>query len=124
MFATLAVTAIAAAAQATPASTPPIIVVNSGYKLVIDVKRGSIESLRSTYGQDHDLLIPGHTRLPLFKIEFMNDHGEFKTVTSSEAKTVNVARSRSAEGETITIDFKGIGQLPVDAHVTVRCPSR
>ncbi len=49
---------------------------------------------------------------------------EFKTVTSSEAKGVSVARNRDAEGETITIDYAGIGQLPVDARVTVRCPIR
>ena len=98
--------------------------INSGYRLVIDSEKGTIASLRSTFGVDHELLIPGHTGLPLFKIEFMNDHGEFKTVTSSEAKTVSVAKSRDADGETITIDYEGIGELPVDAHVTIRCPSR
>jgi hypothetical protein len=100
-----------------------VIVINHGYRLLIDSEKGTIASLRSTYGFDHDLLIPGHVRLPLFKIEFMNDHGEFKTVTSSEAKEVKVARSRDAEGETIALDYEEIGQLPVDAHVTVRCPA-
>jgi hypothetical protein len=114
----------ALAAQAVSASKPSLIVINSGYRLVIDAKRGSIESLRSTFGQDHDLLIPDHIRLPLFKIEFLDDHGEFKTVTSSDAKAVNLERNRSAEGETLTLDFQGIGQLPLDARVTVRCPAR
>ena len=107
---------------ATPAKEA-VIVINSGYRLVIDLEKGTIASLRSTYATDHELLIPDHTRLPLFKIEFMNDHGEFKTVTSSEANKVRVAKSRDAEGATITIDYEGIGQLPVDAHVNVRCPS-
>ena len=107
---------------ATPAKEA-VIVINPGYRLIIDSEKGTIASLRSTYGTDHELLIPEHTRLPLFKIEFLNDHGEFKSVTSSEAKSVRIGKSRDAEGDMITIDYEGIGQLPVDAHVTVRCPS-
>ena len=99
------------------------MVINSGYRLVIESEKGTIASLRSTFGIDHELLIPGHAGLPLFKIEFMNDHGEFKSVTSSEAKAVHVSKIRGAEEETITIDYEGIGGLPVDAHVTIRCPS-
>ena len=124
IFTSLAMTVIPCAAQGVPAATPSVIVINSGYKLVIDAKRGSIESFRSTFGQDHDLLIPAHARLPLFKIEFLDDHGAFKSVTSSDAKEVKVERSRSAEGETLTLDFQEIGQLPLDARVTVRCPAR
>ena len=124
LFGTFFTTASAWAAQVVPASTSSVIVINSGYRLVIDAKRGSIESLRSTFGQDHDLLIPGHARLPLFKIEFLDDHGAFKLVTSSEAKEVKVERSRSAEGETHTLNFQEIGQLPLDARVTVWCPTR
>ncbi|HXW14249.1 MAG TPA: DUF6259 domain-containing protein, partial [Terriglobia bacterium] len=108
-------------------ATPPkeaVMVINSSYRLVIESEKGTIASLRSTFGIDHDLLIPGHAGLPLFKVEFMNDRGEFKTVTSSEAKTVHVSKSPGAEGETITIEYEGIGELPVDAHVTIRCPSR
>jgi hypothetical protein len=112
------------AGQAVAPPRPAVLVINSGYRLVIDSEKGSIVSLRSTFGVDHELLIPGHADLPLFKVEFMDDHGEFKTVTSSEAKTVSVKKSRDAEGETITIDYAGIGELPVDAHVTIRCPSR
>ena len=100
-----------------------VMIVNSGYRLVIDSEKGTLASLRST-GPDHDLLIPGHTRLPLFKIEFMNDRGEFQAVTSSEAKSVSVAKTRDSEGEAIALTYKEIGQLPVDARVTVRCPSR
>ena len=59
-----------------------VIVINHGYRLTIDSEKGTLASLQSTFGVDHDLLIPGHTRLPLFKIEFMNDHGEFKAVSS------------------------------------------
>jgi hypothetical protein len=112
-----------AAFGATPAKEG-VMVINAGYRLTIDTEKGTIASLRSTFGMDHDLLIPGHTGLPLFKIEFMNDHGEFKLVTSSEAKKVRVAKIRDADGETITIDYEEIAELPVDAHVTVRCPSR
>jgi len=112
-----------AAFGATPAKQA-VIVINSGYRLVIDSERGTIASLRSTFGQDHNLLISGHARLPLFKIEFVDDHAQFKTVTSSEASKVSVVKSRDAEGETLTINYEGIGQLPLDAHVTVRCPSR
>src|SRR5271169_6668790 len=88
-----------AAFGSTPAKEA-VIVINPGYRLTIDKGKGTIASLRSTFGMDHDLLIPGHARLPMFKIEFLNDHAEFKAVTSSEAKQVSVAKSRDADGET------------------------
>ena len=110
--------------QVASAPRPPVIVINSGYRLLIESDKGTIASFRSTFGVDRELLIPSHARLPLFKIEFLNDHSEFTTVTSSQAKEVNVSRSRDEDGQTIAIDYKEIGQLPVDARVTVRCPAR
>lgn len=110
-------------AQVASTSKPSVMVINSGYRLVIDAKNGSIESLRSTFTEDHNLLIPGHASLPLFKIEFLDDHGAFKAVTSSEAKAVAVEKQSNDEGETLRLDFREIGQLPVDARVTVRCPA-
>lgn len=56
-------------------------------------------------------------------IEFMNDHSEFKTVTSLEAKDVTVSKTRDQDGQSISMQFKESGQLPVDARITVRCPS-
>jgi hypothetical protein len=98
-------------------------VVNSGYRLVIDAQQGSIASLRSSFGLEHDLLVSTHSTLPLFKIEFLDDHGQFKTVTSSETKDINVERTLSDDGVTLSLNFRNIGQLPVDARVTVRCPA-
>ncbi len=118
-----AVAARSAAQGAAPAK-PPLIVINRGYRLLIDSEKGAIASFRSTFGADRELLIPGHARLPLFKIEFMNDQSEFKTVTSSEAKQVSISKSGNQDGQTITIEYTEIGQLPVDARVTIRCPSR
>ena len=117
-----AAAARSAAQVATPAK-PPLIVINSGYRLLIDSEKGTIASFRSTFGVERELLIPSHARLPLFKIEFMNDHSEFKTVTSSEAKEVRVTKSGNQDGQTITLEYKEIGQLPVDARVTIRCPA-
>ena len=111
------------AAQGAAPAKPPLIVINRGYRLLIDSEKGAIVSFRSTFGVDRELLIPGHARLPLFKIEFMNDQSEFKTVTSSEAKQVSVSKSGNQDGQTITIEYKEIGQLPVDARVTIRCPA-
>jgi len=102
---------------------PPLVVANAGYRLLIDSERGTIVSFRSTFGVDRELLIPDHDQLPLFKIEFMNDRHEFKTVTSLEAKEVKVSKVGNQSGPTITIDFREIGKLPVDARATVRCPS-
>ena len=116
-------TAARCAAQAATPGKPPVIVINSGYRLLIDSEKGTIASFRSTFGVDRELLIPSHARLPLFKIEFMNDHSEFRTVTSSEAKEVRVTKSGNQDGQTITIDYKEIGQSPVDARVTIRCPA-
>jgi hypothetical protein len=100
-----------------------VIVINAAYRLLIESDKGTIASFRSTFGVDRELLIPRHARLPLFKIEFLNDHSEFKSVTSSEAKEVKVSRSRDQDGPTLSIDYKEIGQLPVDARVTIRCPA-
>ncbi|MGA2072795.1 MAG: DUF6259 domain-containing protein [Terriglobia bacterium] len=113
-----------ALAQRTPPGKPPVIVINRGYRLLISAEKGTIASFRSTFGVDRDLLISDHASLPLFKIEFMNDHAEFKTVTSSEAKEVNVSKNATRDGQTITIEYKGIGGLLVDARVTITCPAR
>ena len=102
---------------------PPLIIINPGYRLLIDAAKGTIVSFRSTYGVDRELLIPDHIRLPLFKVEFMNDHAEFKTVTSSEAKTTAIHHEGNEEGQTITIEYGEIGELPVDARVAIRCPA-
>jgi len=110
-------------AQVATSPSPPVIVINPGYRLLIDSDTGAIASFRSTFGVDRELLIPSHARLPLFKIEFLNDRSQFSTVNSSEAKEVKVSRSRDQDGKTIAIDYKGIGQLPVDARVTIRCPA-
>ena len=88
------------------AAKPPVIVINRGYRLLIASEKGSIASFRSTFGVDRELLIPSHAGLPLFKIEFLNDRSEFKTVTSSEAKEVSVSKSGNQDGQTITIEYK------------------
>ncbi len=123
MFPVAAVSAGLCPAQTTAPSKPPIVVINPGYRLLIDSEKGTLASFRSTFGFDRELLIPEHTRLPLFKIEFMSDRGEFKTVTSSEAKEVTAARTRNQDGQTITIEYKEIAQLPVDGRVIIRCPA-
>ncbi len=101
----------------------PVIVVNSGYRLLIDTVRGTIASFQSTYGVNRELLIRDHVRLPLFNVEFMNDRAEFKLVASSEAKKITVRKDEQAKDQTVTIEYKEIGELPVDAIVTIRCPS-
>jgi len=110
------------AAQGAVPSPPPVMVINPGYRLLIDTEQGTIASFRSSFGVDHELLIPGHSRLPLFKIEFLNDRAEFKTVTSSEAQQVSVSKHRDQDGETVTLEFKALAQLPLDARVRIRCP--
>ena len=104
-------------------SAAPVIIVNSGYRLLIDSVRGTIASFQSTYGVNRELLIRDHVRLPLFNVEFMNDGGEFKLITSSDAKKITVNKEENEKGQTITIEFKQIGDLPVDGLVTIRCPT-
>lgn len=67
-------------------SAPPVIIVNSGYRLLIDSVRGTIASFQPTYGVNRELLIRDHVRLPLFNVEFMNDGGEFNLIASSETR--------------------------------------
>lgn len=102
---------------------PPVMITNPGYRLLIDPEKGSIASFRSTYGVDRELLLPNHASLPLFKIELMNEHSEFKTVTSSQAKKITVHRDEAGKEHTITMEYVGIGELPIDAQVTIRCPA-
>jgi hypothetical protein len=97
-----------------------VTVVHSGYRLLIDPEKGSIASFQSTYGVDRELLVPNHGALPLFKLELMNQHSEFKTVTSSQAKQITVHRDEGEKEQTLTIEFVGIGELPIDERVTVR----
>jgi hypothetical protein len=101
----------------------PVIVANSGYRLLIDSVRGSIASFQSTYGVNRELLIRDHVRLPLFNVEFMNDRSEFKLVASSEAKKITVRKDDHDKDQTVTIEYKEIGDLNVDAIVTIRCPA-
>ena len=106
------------------ANTPtPLIIVNSGYRLLIDSVRGTIASFQSTYGVNRELLIRDHVRLPLFNVEFMNDRMEFKLVASSEAKKITLRKDENERGQTVTIEYKEIGELPVDGIVTIRCPA-
>ena len=101
---------------------PPLIIPNSGYRLLIDSEKGSIISFRSTFGVDRELLLPDHVGLPLFKIELMSEHSEFRTITSAEAKKVDITRSGDEKEQTVTIDCKEIGEPSLDARVTIRCP--
>jgi hypothetical protein len=100
----------------------PVLVINSGYRLLLDGTKGTIASLQSTYGVDRELLISTHNRLPLFKIELMSPKGEFSTVTSSDAHEVTMRKSESENEQIIVAEYKGIGGLPIEALVTIRCP--
>jgi hypothetical protein len=111
------------AAQGEAPAKGPVIVVNRAYRLLLDSQRGTIFSWRATFGVDRELLIPGHAGLPLFKIEFLNDGSEFRTVTSSEAKEVRVHQGGRPEEPVITLEYKELGGLPVDARATIRCPA-
>ncbi|MGH9325826.1 MAG: DUF6259 domain-containing protein [Terriglobia bacterium] len=110
--------------ESTVSENSPAIVINPGYRLLIDTEKGTLASFCSTFGVDRELLIPDHARLPLFKVEFMNEHSEFRTVTSLETKQVRVSRAANRGETTITIDFNEIAELPLAAHVTIRCPVR
>jgi len=105
------------------AAAPPAIVVNSGYRLLIDTVRGTIASFQSTYGVDRELLIRDHVRLPLFLIELMNDRHEFNLVASSDAKHIAVRKDEKEGEQTVALEFTGIAGLPIDGVVTVRCPA-
>lgn len=103
---------------------PPVIVNNAGYQLIINSDKGTIESFKVTSGGGSDeLLIPTHGQLPLFKVEFLSGVGTYQLVTSLEAKKVSVNKTVQSNVETIVIDYEGIGELNLNARVTVRCPS-
>ena len=102
---------------------PSVIVINSNYRLLFNSDKGTIESFRITGGADHELLIPNHGRLPLFKIEFLDaDSKKFRTITSEEAKKVSVTKTAQAGGEMIVLNYEDISDLGIAARVTVQCP--
>ncbi|HEX4852242.1 MAG TPA: DUF6259 domain-containing protein, partial [Puia sp.] len=103
--------------------TLPVIVSNVGYRLLIDSKKGGIVSLRSTFGSERNLLVPNHIGLPLFKLELMDDHSKFRTINSSQAKKITIHKTGDEKAQTVTIEFKSLDNMPIDARVTIRCPA-
>lgn len=104
-------------------TTAPVLVENAGYRLLIDAVKGTIASFRSNHGAGRELLAANYIDVPLFKVEFMDDHFAFKIVTSSEAKQVVIQQSGTTEEPLVTLEYKNIAELPVDARVTIRCPA-
>ncbi len=109
---TLFVTVLAVAAK------PAVMVINPGYRLVVDADKGAIKLFRATQGEDRELLIPHHGQLPLFKIQFRTDDAKFETVTSASAKKVSVTRTAEAGVEILVLTYECIGNAEVDARVT------
>ena len=101
---------------------PPLLVENSGYRLLIDRQSGSISAFQSVYGEMRDLLIPHHAALPLLTIELRNEKGQFQTIDSSQAKAVEVHDDSQNGERMVVIQFRNMGGLPVDATVHVKCP--
>lgn len=101
----------------------PIAVTNPKYCLLIEPGTGGIASLQSTHGVARELLVPRHARLPLFKMELMDNQRKFQTVDSSSARAITVHKGDEKD-QVITMDYQGIGGLDLDARVTVRCPVR
>jgi hypothetical protein len=110
------------ASREAPAAAP-LVVEHSGYRLLIDSAKGAIVSFSSRYGAGRELLVPTHANLPLFKMELMDDHFAFKALTSSEAKHVSMRKESDAGEQTVTIEFTSLAELPLDARVTIRCPT-
>lgn len=103
--------------------TSPVMVSNVGYRLLIDSKKGGIVSLQSTFGNERNLLVPNHINLPLFKLELMDDHSKFRTINSSQAKKISIQKTGDEKAQTVTIEFKSLDNMPIDARVTIRCPA-
>lgn len=99
-----------------------ILIINSGYRFVLDSKSGSLASFRSTFGIDRELLIPNHVQLPLVQLELMDDHRSFTTVTSLQAEKVKVEQSADEKEQIVSIAFRAMGGLPLDVLATIRCP--
>lgn len=99
-----------------------ILIVNSGYRFVIDSANGSLASFLATFGIDRDLLIPNHVELPLVKLDLMSSDRQFKTLTSLQAEKVHAEQSGDEKEQTVSIAFSGIGGLALDALVKIRCP--
>ena len=103
---------------------PPVMVINTGYRLLIDSDNGSIESFEVTLGGgDYDLLISNHSKLPLFKIEFRDKNSNFVDINSSEARKVTVTKTTTDWGEKLIIQFEDISKFHLEAKVTIKCPS-
>lgn len=104
-------------------SAEPIIVINRGYELLIDAQKGTLESLRSTFGPAHDLLLPGHAALPAFNVELMDSDSKFTTVNSLQAAEITVRKDGKPTEPVISISYRRIAGLDLGASVSIRCPA-
>jgi len=94
-------------------ASPPLLIENPSYRLLIDRQSGSISAFQSVYGEVRNLLIPHHAALPLLTIELRNEKGVFQIIDSSQSKAVEV-HDDSLDGErTVVIQFRNMGGLPV-----------
>lgn len=100
----------------------PLLLLNPSYRLLVDVKTGSIVSFQPASGVGRDLLIRNHRQLPLFQIELMDDKLQFKKMTATEAREISVQMAGEPSAPVLTMSFKELAGLPLHARVTARCP--
>lgn len=103
-------------------SSEQVVVLNRAYRLLISTAHGAISSIQSLFGSAEDLLVRNHAALPLLKIELSDGHGSFRTIDSSHAAKTHVVKQEGDSEDSVSIDFRTMGSLPVDAHIKVRCP--
>ena len=107
-----------------PLPPSPLLIEGAGYRLGIDKEKGRIAFMRCSFGVERELLIPHHGELPLFRMEFyMPEQLAFQAVDSSQARRVKITKSEDGREQLVAIDFANIADLPLNAHVTIRCPA-
>jgi hypothetical protein len=92
-----------------------ILLENSNHKLEFDGKSARLLSVRSKLAPDQEFAV-SNDQLPVFVIQHLTSEKQFRQISSTEAKEVNV---RSADNA-LTADFNGLGGLDLGATVTVR----
>ncbi|MDP9380865.1 MAG: DUF6259 domain-containing protein [Chloroflexota bacterium] len=92
------------------------------HTIEIDDETGSMTSLRATSRPDDELFAPAAAQQPLFTIDYLGGDREFRQVSSLEARSCELELDEDLDGLRLGIKYTGVGDLNLDARVTLRCP--
>ncbi|HWE64659.1 MAG TPA: DUF6259 domain-containing protein, partial [Chloroflexota bacterium] len=86
----------------------------------LDDRSGALTSCRATAAPEQEFLVPGHDRLPLFVIQYLDDAQRLQEISSLDAGSVSLTHAADAGGESVRISYDQVGALDLSVTATVR----